>query len=481
VPQAGLFAGILTAFLIESGKGLQVDPQSALLQEILSTLRSDAKGPTSSFTPSTLSLHVNFLWFTSLTITLIGALAGVLAKGWLAKYAPASPGVSSSDACERHLRAMGAYKWHFSEVINGIPFLIQLSLFLFFSGLILFVLDNSSGIGYTILVLVVFTAVIYLLGTVLPWFSPGCPLQTTMSDFIPGMVGNARYKKDRAFSYWVGKSNASHPWSFWDALANLRHKPDQKELEVTILSWIIANSTVEANIEEAVRAIAGIPSTHLDALRDAMAMSGAVRVLCGRFSQCFKLSPGLTMTGEDVNLVEAYLYALLPVTDKEPCLKLLGPGGPLHCWDSLQPSLQSLAFCVRSEILLGAGKDDHVEDWEQTKRSLRTMCQAGSPANLVKKLMDTATRSIERGGNRLQRTGTIVLSLLVKIGKSSQQFGTLNSGSCQGNMEDRADSSMKNTQDTLIKRLCALLKDRDADIRGAASLGLTKLAYSGAR
>jgi Family of unknown function (DUF6535) len=167
VLQAGLFAGIQTAFLIETRKGLQLDPQSMLLQAILFALQNDSN-------PTTLSLHVNYLWFTSLTFTLIGALAGVLAKGWLAKYAPASPGVSAIDACERHLRAVGAQKWHFSAVINGIPLLIQISLFLFFPGLVLFILDNSSGIGYTILLLIVFTAAIYILGTVLPWFSPGC-------------------------------------------------------------------------------------------------------------------------------------------------------------------------------------------------------------------------------------------------------------------------------------------------------------------
>jgi Family of unknown function (DUF6535) len=362
VPQAGLFAGILTAFLIESRKGLQEDPQSALLKAILATLRDGPNASTSPFSQSRLSLHVNGLWFASLTFTLIGALAGVLAKGWLAKYAPASPGMSSSDACERHLRAIGAYKWRFSAVINGIPFLIQLALFLFFPGLVLFVLDNSSGIGYTILLLVVFTAAMYILGTVLPWFSPGCPFQTTMSDFIPGIAGNARYKQDRTSSYRIGVSFSSQPLSFWDTLADLRRKPEQPELEVTILSWIIANSTVDDTVEEAVRVVAGMPSRQLDKWGDAMAKSGAVSVLCERFTRCFKISPGLHVTADHVNQVEAYLYALRSVAKKDPksCLELLGMGKLLHRWDNLQPCLRSLAFCVRTETLLALNEDDHL-------------------------------------------------------------------------------------------------------------------------
>ncbi|KIM27231.1 hypothetical protein M408DRAFT_38109, partial [Serendipita vermifera MAFF 305830] len=77
---AGLFAAILTAFLIESSKDLKEDPQEHLLKQILNTLRNVSD--TSSFEPETSSLQINALWFTSLVISLISALGGVLAKGW---------------------------------------------------------------------------------------------------------------------------------------------------------------------------------------------------------------------------------------------------------------------------------------------------------------------------------------------------------------------------------------------------------------
>ncbi|KAF8524075.1 hypothetical protein BU17DRAFT_6069, partial [Hysterangium stoloniferum] len=64
---AGLFGAILTAFLIESRKDLQVDP----LQEILQTLQNQFAVTTSpSSEASKSSLIVNYLWFSSLGLTL---------------------------------------------------------------------------------------------------------------------------------------------------------------------------------------------------------------------------------------------------------------------------------------------------------------------------------------------------------------------------------------------------------------------------
>jgi hypothetical protein len=52
-------------------------------------------------------------------------------------------------------------------------------------------------------------------------------------------------------------------WSaFQQLVSSIHHKPESTELEATILSWIIANSTMDKNIEEAIKAIAGMLSTH---------------------------------------------------------------------------------------------------------------------------------------------------------------------------------------------------------------------------
>ncbi|KAF8513652.1 hypothetical protein BU17DRAFT_25605, partial [Hysterangium stoloniferum] len=161
--QAGLFGGILTAFLIESRKDLQVDP----LREILQALQNPLVVTTSQpFQVSKSSLVVNYLWFTSLGLTLFSALCAVLAKEWLAKYIPVSPGSRSSDARQRHLRARRARQWRLESVVTGIPLLIQLALFLFCAGLVLFTWNNSVALGVLMLILTILAIVLYILGTV---------------------------------------------------------------------------------------------------------------------------------------------------------------------------------------------------------------------------------------------------------------------------------------------------------------------------
>jgi hypothetical protein len=294
-----------------------------------------------------------------------------------------------------------------------------------------------------------------------------------MSDFIPGIAEKARYRKYRASSYEVH---------------SILDKPKQTELEATILSWIIANSTVEENIEEAVKAIAGMPSTHFDVLQKAMAECRAVSALCKRFTRLFTFSPGLPVTAADANQAAAYLYALhavvgidrdsLPHEDgrHNPCFELWQPAGPLHRWDNLEPCLQALAFCIRSEILLAADNDDHDENWEETKRNLKSMCQTGSNQNLQKILMDVAIRSVASKRKHLQRIGTIVFSSVVKIGKSMGQFGSFDHA---GGDKITVSSGFKVSLKEIVTSLQTMLQNDDTDIRDAALLCLIKLAYFG--
>ncbi|KIJ57064.1 hypothetical protein M422DRAFT_198449, partial [Sphaerobolus stellatus SS14] len=162
---AGLFGAILTAFLIESRQDLKQDP----LVEILNVLKNHSSAAASEpFRASKSSLAVNAVWFSSLGLTLTSALAAVLARGWLAKYTPATPGIRSNDACERHLRYLRARQWRLAAIVGGIPLLIQIALFLFAVGLVILTLSDDFGIGISVLVWTVLATVLYILSTILP-------------------------------------------------------------------------------------------------------------------------------------------------------------------------------------------------------------------------------------------------------------------------------------------------------------------------
>ena len=291
--QAGLFAGVLAAFLLESRKGLQEDPQQVLLREIKWALRNEFSTSTPlPFHATTSSFSVNFLWFISLTLTLVGALSAVIAKGWIDIYLPASAGKSFHDACERHLRVTRAYQWHLDSVLALMPLLLQLSLLLFLAGLIIFVLGDSKGIGAAVFALNVLAIVVYGVMTVLPRLSPACPFRTTLSTFIPGTDKMARSKRYLRSSYTHFSSPSGLATSISGMISNLRYQPTADHAEVMILAWIIANSDQEDVMNEAVRAIAGLDPGRSMNMHSAMRESGAIPRLCRRLEKLSDFLPG---------------------------------------------------------------------------------------------------------------------------------------------------------------------------------------------
>ncbi|KZV96968.1 hypothetical protein EXIGLDRAFT_608612, partial [Exidia glandulosa HHB12029] len=93
---AGLFSAVLTTLLIESYHQLQPDYTEYIATALYTVLaqntssgvipRGIALPSPQTFTPSTTSVWVNGLWFTSLMISLSVSLLCILAKQWLKEY-----------------------------------------------------------------------------------------------------------------------------------------------------------------------------------------------------------------------------------------------------------------------------------------------------------------------------------------------------------------------------------------------------------
>ncbi|KIM27730.1 hypothetical protein M408DRAFT_163809 [Serendipita vermifera MAFF 305830] len=430
---AGLFAGILTAFLIESRRSLNEDPQESLLREILGAIRNMPASPnTQQFQPSPSSIHVNGLWFSSLALTLISALGGVLAKGWLAKYNPASLRERSTDACERHLRAIRARQWQLEPFITGIPLLIQISLFLFFAGLIIQLLDDDIRIWVTVVILVGATVLSYIVGTLLPWFSPACPFQTPISSLFGGGTVQGKYK-----DVPNGHSDPEEPaptWGKWFLtlwgrsrlfVEEVRTKPEQLLLQAQILSWVITNSTNEATIAEAIRAVGGSKPTQ--ELQKELTQTKARESLYQRLQYSVKLTPGLPKLVNNGPQVEDLLYALLRTEQplniddgpvQNPAVtSLLEEGQALRRWDDFKPFLQTLAFSLRVHMLVNRNQDDHDENWSQTTENLGRMAEAGSTPYIRSILFFATLRGLLKGKSILRKTCGIILSKQIVIGK----------------------------------------------------------------
>lgn len=470
---------------------MQEDPQEHLLKEILYSIRNDsivyAPQP---FYPTTLSLCINFLWFVSFTLTLISALGGVLAKGWVAKYTPTSRTERCQDACDRHLRYVRARQWHLGGIITGLPILIQLALLLFLLGLVLFTHDGNPGIGFTILVLIVFTLLLYVTSTILPIFSPAAPLHTPISDLISSAAEKGRTH---------GRPRDAKVIPRWQSivsfLKNVQGQPTQIQIKANILAWIFANSKDDKTLKEAVKAMAGTTRYSAGALRDAFQKNGADEYFCQKFVHCFESTPS------NVCLREAYLYALLRVVqptdtslDNSRFAALLNPKQPLHRWDgSSERCLWALAFSVRTHIRANQDKDDDYDDetWQQTRDNLVSIAKAGSTPYVRKILAEAAMRGLAGKMMNLKRLCGLVLSRRLNMGEDPLYEQVIlpikiSTADVRKIIRTPQAAGSKGTDPAIVQvnvdvlkdvleNLVILLKDDDHVIRNSVSQGLITL------
>ncbi|KIM29772.1 hypothetical protein M408DRAFT_67442, partial [Serendipita vermifera MAFF 305830] len=142
---AAIFAAVLTAFVIESKKLLEQDPSAVMADVMIFYTNNLANGTHMpymgrSFEPSPSDITVNCLFFASLSVSLVAALASVVALQWVADYdAAITRGGSSPEdrAKRRQFRYAGIVSWKMGEIIAALPLLLYCSVVLFFVGLFL--------------------------------------------------------------------------------------------------------------------------------------------------------------------------------------------------------------------------------------------------------------------------------------------------------------------------------------------------------
>ncbi|KAJ4485633.1 hypothetical protein J3R30DRAFT_3816411 [Lentinula aciculospora] len=187
---AGLFSASVTAFIIESYRDLMPDNSDTtviLLAHIYHELSNNATLTTipsvanaldaNSFVPSTSSLTCNILWFSSLSLSLTAALSATLVQQWSRDYLQAT--VDREIPYQRARISTYLYegltKFHMKSLVTTIPMLLHASLLLFFAGLVLFLQPVNPGISYLVCGLLLITAILYILISILPIFYFDCP------------------------------------------------------------------------------------------------------------------------------------------------------------------------------------------------------------------------------------------------------------------------------------------------------------------
>ncbi|KAH9033861.1 hypothetical protein EDB84DRAFT_1488240 [Lactarius hengduanensis] len=278
----GLFAATVAAFIIESYKQLSSDPSAAtvqLLGQISQQISALSNGTQiaapppfsdASFRPTSSAIRVNILWFLSLILSLICALAATLMQQWARRYLQLA---QSQTALHKRARTRaylyeGVQTFRLSQAVEAVPAVLHVSVFLFFAGLVDFLFSIDGVVAHAMFGVVVFFGAIYLLLTFLPNVRPNCPYRTPFSRdalkwllFSPtapvllalaGMnqlVHSERFARvHMRFHIFVQSSL----WSMSDAI-----RAHQKEIEWRALLWTTATVDDDDEIEAFVEGIPG--------------------------------------------------------------------------------------------------------------------------------------------------------------------------------------------------------------------------------
>ena len=177
---------------------LQQDPNAttqSLLSQIsqqLSNANSNGSFPVanpstqSPFSPSTLAVFVNAVWFLSLVLSLTCALMATLLQQWARRYLQTIQR-NHAPHVHAHIREyffQGAHKFSIIGLVELLPSLLLISVFLFFAGLVGFAFQANHTVAYITLALVAFCLLAYIVLTITPLISPDCPYYTPLTSIL---------------------------------------------------------------------------------------------------------------------------------------------------------------------------------------------------------------------------------------------------------------------------------------------------------
>ncbi|KAK0486522.1 hypothetical protein IW261DRAFT_801384 [Armillaria novae-zelandiae] len=289
---AGLFSAVVTTFVAQTSQSLQADYaqiSASLLFEMVLIQRAIANGsspdnvplsslnPYTKFTPATMDVWVNGLWFTSLSLSLATALVAVLVKQWLHHYLALPSGTPQERSHVRQYRYGGFEKWHVLVIVGLLPVLMHLALGIFFVGLTIFLVPLRPGFSWVIGVGTVAAYAMYLITIFLPILYSQCPYRTPLSDLVYFSyyhITHSFFPKHLRplFVKAVQRRNSflDDPGAKISSLDDLERGVVQNQsdtLSVEALHWLFSSSSNPTVHVIVIQAIGGLPVSAMAAVK----------------------------------------------------------------------------------------------------------------------------------------------------------------------------------------------------------------------
>ncbi|KAF9255076.1 hypothetical protein L218DRAFT_992038 [Marasmius fiardii PR-910] len=134
---AALFSAVVTGLMVEQLKSLEEDPAETTATILKNLIEGNSLVPPQP-KPTTTDVAINTLWSLSLIISLSSALFGLLCKQWIREHRRDVESCSHAESVALlWARRESLRKWHIPSILAALPLLLQISLILFFAGLLL--------------------------------------------------------------------------------------------------------------------------------------------------------------------------------------------------------------------------------------------------------------------------------------------------------------------------------------------------------
>ncbi|KAI0261952.1 hypothetical protein BC834DRAFT_1043705 [Gloeopeniophorella convolvens] len=275
---AGLYSASLTAFLAESFQNLTPDPlqenvfytkQSVQLLAQISAQLAASGSPVPASIPqiqqfppfhvAQSDVRVNVYWFMSLVFSLAAALAATIVQQWVRDYMHVFQRYNHplKRARIRQFLYEGAEGWYMPVVVDGVPALIHISLFLFFLGLADFLFNINTPTAVTTTTVIVICAFLYLWSIIAPVHDPQSPYQSPLSGIFWLLFQIIRRRTHRDHSTGGIRKRLSTNMSEGRVQLAMDESDERKKRDARAIRWVIDNLTEDSELEPFVLGIPG--------------------------------------------------------------------------------------------------------------------------------------------------------------------------------------------------------------------------------
>ncbi|KAI9507935.1 hypothetical protein F5148DRAFT_1200689 [Russula earlei] len=275
---AGLYSASLTAFLTESYKLLVPNPMQdnvyytrqsvQLLAQISAQLAASGSPvpstvnlppPLEDFRAEKSDVRVNIYWFMSLVFSLTAALAATLVQQWVRDYMHVFQRYNHALKRSRIRQFLyeGTQRWYMPVVVDAVPALIHISLFLFFVGLadFLFKINTSTATATTVTIGVAIS--FYLWTIIAPVQDAQSPYQSPLSAVFWLLVQLIRRRKHKPHGTDGEWKKVSTNMTEGRIQLAMHESKERKKRDANAIRWVIDNLTEDSELEPFVLGIPG--------------------------------------------------------------------------------------------------------------------------------------------------------------------------------------------------------------------------------